>query len=118
MKRQRKIYSDAFKRQVLEDYFQRGQSKSACCRQWGVPLTSFQKWLAVCKTAKKSVPLHPQMKDKDTQEQVIDDLRAENERLKQENEWHRLRVAAYERLLEIIKAEDGIDLLKKGGAKQ
>ena len=54
----------------------------------------------------------------DAKDQVIDDLRAENERLKQENEWQRLRVAAYERLLEIIKAEDGIDLLKKGGAKQ
>ena len=58
------------------------------------------------------------MKEMDAKDQVIDDLRAENERLKKENEWHRLRVAAYERLLEIVKKEDGIDLLKKGGAKQ
>ena len=118
MKRQRKSYSDAFKRQVLEDYFRSGKTKLSCCRQWGVPWTTFQKWLEACKIAKKSVPLHPQMKDMDAKEQVIDNLRAENERLRQENEWHRLRVAAYERLLEIIKEEDGIDLLKKGGAKQ
>ena len=42
----------------------------------------------------------------------------ENERLRCEAEYHKLRVAGYERLLEIIKEEDGIDLLKKDGAKQ
>ena len=62
--------------------------------------------------------MQPKLKDMDAKDQVIDDLRAENERLRQENEWHRLRVVAYERLLEIIKKEDGIDLLKKGGTKQ
>ena len=54
----------------------------------------------------------------DAKDQVIEDLRAENERLRRESEWQRLRVAGYERLLEIIKQEDGIDLLKKDGAKQ
>ena len=44
-------------------------------------------------------------------------LRLENERLLREVEYHKLRAAGYERLLEIVK-EDGIDLLKKDGAKQ
>ena len=33
-------------------------------------------------------------------------------------EYERLRVSAYERLIEIVKQEDGIDVLKKDGAKQ
>ena len=114
----RSYYSDEFKRQVLEDYFRSGKTIAACCRQWGIPWTTLQKWVDACICAEKSVSLQPKLKDMDAKDQVIDDLRAENERLKKENEWHRLRVVAYERLLEIIKKEDGIDLLKKGGAKQ
>jgi len=33
-------------------------------------------------------------------------------------EYERLRVKAYERLIEIAKQEDGIDVLKKDGAKR
>ena len=54
----------------------------------------------------------------DAKDQAIENLRVENERLRREVEYNRLRVAGYERLLEIIKQEDGIDLLKKDGAKQ
>ena len=54
----------------------------------------------------------------DVTDQVLEDLRQENARLKQENEFQKLRVAGYERLLEIVRQEDGIDLLKKDGAKQ
>ena len=118
MKQQPKSYSDEFKRQVLEDYFHSGKTKAACCRQWGIPWTTFKKWVDACINEKKDVSLQPKLKDMDAKDQVIDNLRAENEKLRQENEWHRLRVAGYERLLEIIKQEDGIDLLKKDGAKQ
>ena len=54
----------------------------------------------------------------DAKDQAIENLRVENERLRREAEYHKLRVAGYERLLEIVKQEDGIDLLKKDGAKQ
>lgn len=54
----------------------------------------------------------------DPKDQAIADLRLENERLRCEAEYHKLRAAGYERLLEIVKQEDGIDLLKKDGAKQ
>jgi transposase-like protein len=118
MSRKKNSYSESFKEQILEDYFRNGGSKDACAKRWGVPTTSFQNWLNACGNEKKSVSLQPQLKDMDAKDQVIDDLRTENERLKKENEWHRLRVVAYERLLEIIKKEDGIDLLKKDGAKQ
>ena len=54
----------------------------------------------------------------DPKDQALENLRVENERLRREAEYHKLRVAGYERLLEIVKQEDGIDLLKKDGAKQ
>ena len=54
----------------------------------------------------------------DAKTKTIDDLRAENERLRHEVEYYKLRSMGYERLIEIVKEEDGIDLLKKDGAKQ
>ena len=58
-------------------------------------------------------PIHMDAKD-----QALENLRLENERLRREVEYHKLRATGYERLLEIVKHEDGIDLLKKDGAKQ
>ena len=49
----------------------------------------------------------------DAKDQALEDLRVENEKLRREVEYQKLKVAGYERLLEIIKHEDGIDLLKK-----
>ena len=57
MKEQPKSYSDEFKRQVLEDYFRSGKTKAACCRQWGIPWTTFQKWVDACINEKKNVSL-------------------------------------------------------------
>jgi len=54
----------------------------------------------------------------EAKDQALENLRLENERLRREAEYHKLRVSGYERLLEVIKEEDGIDLLKKDGAKQ
>ncbi|MBQ7192283.1 MAG: hypothetical protein IJS00_05365, partial [Paludibacteraceae bacterium] len=49
----------------------------------------------------------------DAKDQALENLRVENEKLRREVEYQKLKVAGYERLLEIIKHEDGIDLLKK-----
>ncbi len=111
-------YSDAFKSQVLEDYAHSRMSAGACCRKWEIPSTTFHDWLSSCTNGKKVVSLQSKSKNMDVADQVLEDLRQENARLKQENEFQKLRVAGYERLLEIIKQEDGIDLLKKDGAKQ
>jgi transposase-like protein len=118
MRKPNQPYSDSFKNQVMEDYFSGELSLQACARKWKIPAQSLNNWVKICKNAQKSVSLHPKLKKMDAKDQVIEDLRAENERLRRESEWQRLRVAGYERLLEIIKQEDGIDLLKKDGAKQ
>ena len=111
-------YSDAFKSQVLGDYSHSRMSVSACCRKWEIPRATFHDWLSSCANEKKVVSLQSKSKNMDVTDQVLENLREENARLKQENEFQKLRVAGYERLLEIVRQEDGIDLLKKDGAKQ
>ena len=111
-------YSESFRRQVLEDYFSSNGSVQSCANRWGIPCTSLNNWLNACKNAKKSVSLRSNSIHMDAKDQAIADLRLENERLRREVEYNKLRAAGYERLLEIVKQEDGIDLLKKDGAKQ
>ncbi len=118
MKRTLNHYSQSFKQQVLDDYFQSGMSQAGCCRKWNIPLTTLSSWLRTCTSQEKSVSLHSNSIHMDAKDQALENLRVENERLRREAEYHKLRVAGYERLLEIVKQEDGIDLLKKDGAKQ
>ena len=118
MKRTQNHYFQSFKQQVLDDYFQSGMSQVGCSQKWNIPITTLSFWLSSCKNQKKSVPLHSNSIHMDAKDQAIADLRIENERLRREVEYNKLRVASYERLLEIVKQEDGIDLLKKDGAKQ
>ena len=118
MKRTLNHYSQSFKQQVLDDYFQSGVDQHECARKWKIPPTTLCTWLSACTSQKKAVSLHPNSKHMDAKDQAIADLRLENERLRREAEYHKLRVAGYERLLEIVRQEDGIDLLKKDGAKQ
>jgi DNA polymerase III sliding clamp (beta) subunit (PCNA family) len=68
--------------------------------------------------AEKSVSLQSKSKSMDATSEMLEKLRAENEKLRRNLEFERLRVRAYERLIEIVKEEDGIDVLKKDGAKQ
>lgn len=118
MKRTLNRYSLSFKQQVLDDYFQSGMSQVECCTKWKIPQRTLNTWLTSCKSQEKSVSLHSNSKHMDAKDQALENLRVENERLRREVEYQKLRVIGYERLLEIIKEQDGIDLLKKGGAKQ
>ena len=118
MKQTRKHYSESFKHQVLDDYFQSGMTQTECFTKWNIPQRTFNSWVCSCKSSEQSVSLRSNSIHMDAKDQAIADLRLENERLRREVEYNKLRVAGYERLLEIIKQEDGIDLLKKDGAKQ
>lgn len=99
-------------------YFQSGMSQVECYTKWKIPQRTLNTWLTSCRSQGKSVSLHSNSIHMDAKDQAIENLRVENERLRREAEYHKLRVAGYERLLEIVKQEDGIDLLKKDGAKQ
>jgi len=118
MKQTLNHYSQSFKHQVLDDYFQSGLNQRECSRKWKIPQSTLFGWLSSCRNREKSVSLCSNSIHMDAKDQAIADLRLKTERLEREVEYNKLRVAGYERLLEIIKQEDGIDLLKKDGAKQ
>ena len=118
MKKTRTIYSQSFKQQVLDDYFQSGMTQTECFTKWNIPQRTFNSWVCSCKSSEQSVSLRSNSIHMDAKDQTLENLRVENERLRREVEYHKLKVAGYERLLEIVRQEDGIDLLKKDGAKQ
>lgn len=122
MSKTKKHYSESFKLQVLSDYYANGNHLRPTCRKWDVSCDCLCRWIkASCTNEKKVVSLQPETKDdpimQDNQP-TIQELQQQVANLQKSLEFERLRVIAYERLIEIVKKEDGIDLLKKGGAKQ
>lgn len=111
-------YSLTEKRSILDLYFKSGLSCRQFALQHGIDRSTLSLWLSSCKNAEKSVPLQSKLIGMDAKDEMLEKLRAENEKLRHNLEFERLRVRAYERLLEIVKEEDGIDVLKKDGAKQ
>ena len=119
MKQTRNHYSDEFKQQVLDDYFQLKTTQKECAKKWGIKRPTLTLWLSACRNPQEVVTLPPKSHNSmDAKDQALENLRIENERLRREVEYQKLKVAGYERLLEIVRLEDGIDLLKKDGAKQ
>ena len=53
MKRTLNHYSQSFKQQVLDDYFQSGIDQHECAQKWKIPQTTLSTWLCVCKNRKK-----------------------------------------------------------------
>ena len=118
MKQPKNHYSPSFRDRVLDDYFLSGMSQSFCADKWQIPVTTLQTWLGSCTSREKAVSLRPKSNLMDAKDQALENLRIENEKLRRALEYQKLKVAGFERLLEIVRQEDGIDLLKKGGAKQ
>lgn len=122
MKEPRKSYSESFKLQVLSDYYEHGCNRHATSRKWGIPGPTLLCWIRnVCINEKKVLSLQSESKlpyEMESNQPTIASLQEEILNLKKSLEYERLRVAAYERLIEIVKEEDGIDVLKKDGAKQ
>lgn len=116
--RRRKVYSLSERHQIVSAYFESGLSQKGFARKYQIPSTTLRFWLSTCESEEKSVPLQSKLLSMDAQEEMLEQLRAENEKLRRNLEFERLRVRAYERLIEIVKEEDGIDVLKKDGAKQ
>lgn len=122
MSRTSNTYSESFKLQVLSDYYASGSHLRETSRKWGISDPSLCRWLKdSCKNEKKLLPLQSKLEKGSTMQDnqsTIQELQEQVSNLQKSLEYERLRVAAYERLIEVVKKEDGIDLLKKGGAKQ
>lgn len=115
-------YSESFKLQVLSDYYATGSHLRSTAKKWNIPHCSLYRWIQTsCENAKKVVSLQSETKANPIMQDnqpTVQELQQQVVRLQKSLEYERLRVAAYERLIEVVKKEDGIDLLKKGGAKQ
>ena len=122
MSTKRRTFSEAFKMQVLSDYYSNGCNVRATARKWGIVHQNILQWQKdSCKNQNKDVSLPKEDSQTDMKTEEKSDILALQERISQLEkslEYERLRVAAYERLIEIVKQEDGIDVLKKDGAKQ
>ena len=122
MSTKRRTFTEAFKMQVLSDYYSNGCNVRATARKWGIVHQNILQWLKdSCKNQNKDVSLPQEESETDMGSEEKQDILALQERifqLEKSLEYERLRVSAYERLIEIVKQEDGIDVLKKDGAKQ
>lgn len=122
MSTKRRTFTEAFKMQVLSDYYSNGCNVRATARKWGIVHQNILQWLKdSCKNQNKDVSLPQEESETDMRSEEKQDILALQERiskLEKSLEYERLRVSAYERLIEIVKQEDGIDVLKKDGAKQ
>lgn len=122
MSTKRRTFTEAFKMQVLSDYYSNGCNVRATARKWGIVHQNILQWLKdSCKNQNKDVSLPQEESETDMRSEEKQDIWALQERISQLEkslEYERLRVSAYERLIEIVKQEDGIDVLKKDGAKQ
>ena len=122
MSTKRRTFTEAFKMQVLSDYYSNGCNVRATARKWGIVHQNILQWLKdSCKNQNKDVSLPQEESETDMSSEEKQDILALQERISQLEkslEYERLRVSAYERLIEIVKQEDGIDVLKKDGAKQ
>ena len=122
MSTKRRTFTEAFKMQVLSDYYSNGCNVRATARKWGIVHQNILQWLKdSCKNQNKDVSLPQEESETDMMSEEKQDILVLQERISQLEkslEYERLRVSAYERLIEIVKQEDGIDVLKKDGAKQ
>ena len=122
MSTKRRTFTEAFKMQVLSDYYSNGCNTRATARKWGIVHQNIQQWLKTsCENQNKDVSLpqeEPKTDMRAEEKQNILTLQERISQLEKSLEYERLCVAAYERLIEIVKQEDGIDVLKKDGAKQ
>ena len=117
-------FSDSFKMKVLVDYYSSDQSQASILRKWNVSWGSMYQWLKRWPVDSKSLSLPSEtieryrMAHKETKLTDADILRKKVTELQQALELEKMRSRAYEKLIEIAEAEEGISILKKDGAKQ
>ena len=122
MSKERNHYSREFKMQVLSDYYANGCHSKLTAKKWNIHHSNIHLWSkTICVSQENVVSLQSDLKTDNVmieQQPTLEELQKQVSDLQKSLEYERLRVAAYERLIEVVKKEDGIDLLKKGGAKQ
>ena len=115
-------FSDSFKLQVLIDYYSGGDSQASILRKWKVSHGSLYQWLKR-PVDSKSLSLPPEAMQKYRMCKEVnwrdeETLRQKAADLRHALEPEKMRSRAFEKLMEIAEAGEGISILKKGGDKQ
>lgn len=109
--------------QVISDYYSNGCLLKETARRFDLHPTTVRLWLKnYCTVQKNDVPLsqtdNNAAMDEQTQSITIGSLQERIRNLEASLHYERMRVKAYERLIEVAKKEEGVDVLKKAGAEQ
>ena len=108
-----KAYSEAFKRNVVAEYERGILNKDELQRKYGIGGNS--RVLEWCRKFGKLV--YPE-RGTTTGRPMKDPQKQRIKELEKQLELEKLKVLAYEKLIEITEREEGISILKKDAAKQ
>jgi transposase len=119
-----RVYTEVFKLQVLTDYYSHGGTFASLGRKWNVDPVSISQWIKRWPVESKSLSLSSDIISSYRMEHK--DIKLSNEEILQKRiaalehalELEKLRSRAFEKMIEIAESEEGISILKKGGAKQ
>lgn len=117
-------YSETFKLQVLQDYYSSGQSKNSIERKWKITPGILYSWQKAFPIDNFPLPLSSECVE--TYKMAHEKKELSNEEILQKRidnlmrslEYEKMRSRAFEKMIEIAEQEEGISILKKGGAKQ
>lgn len=114
----RRIYSEFFRRQVVEDVETGVLTESEAARRYGIlGHSTILKWCR--KYGRKKYPLIPrELRPMSKEKQEIALLRKELAMLKKELSDEKMKNVVYETMIDIADETFGIDIRKKFGAKQ
>jgi transposase-like protein len=108
-----KTYSDAFKRKVVAEYERGILNKDELQRKYGIGGNS-----RVLEWCRRFGKLHYPEEGITTGRPMKDPQKQRIKELEKQLEVAKLKVLAYEKLIEIAEREEGISILKKDAAKQ
>ena len=108
-----KRYSDAFKKMVVQEYEKGILNKDQLQRKYGIGGNS-----RVLTWCRKFGKLHYPEKGTITGRPMKDPQKQRIKELERQLAEEKLKVMAYEKLIEIAEREEGISIIKKGAAKQ
>ena len=119
-----RVYTEVFKLQVLSDYYSSGSTLASISRKWNVEWASLKQWTKRWPVDSSSLSLPSDIISSYLMKNETKSLSTEELLQKRINDLERalamekLRSRAFEKMIEIAEQEEGISILKKGGAKQ
>lgn len=120
-KRKLRLFTETFKLEVLREMYSTGASHSSTCRKYDICSSLLLYWIRKYPVDSNLLSLPQETIKSYTMGKELskeESLRDEVENLRKSLEYEKMRSRAFEKMIEIAEKEEGISILKKGGAKQ